>query len=391
MRYKGYMKTVINEKEIPGKYHCLLSAETGAESLLFFDIETTGFSPKTNMVYLIGLSFINEEKKLCSIQFLAEGIDDEKELLLKFLEKLSASSDMLLTGYNIRTFDIPFLNARLQKYDLPSIPLSYRDLFFDVKKLTNIFPMKGRRLPDIESFFGIFRGEDMPGGELIGVFFEYALHHEKEDENKLLSHNLSDISNLFPLLILDELKKLCSPTLSVKKTVISDGCKVSFSGESGIFTYSPFSIRTDYFFISFDEDKIKGTISFEHGIKKHYLPDHKAYVYLIEEEKIIPKALSVSLEKDRFRKPRKEECFVEEEGDFFPVPPGFEDDAISLFGLLYKRTYEQKDHSIKKDRHAVTEDFLNSYAGMLIKRFLLTKPSDRRTKTSGQDRSPYSP
>ena len=114
--------------------HCLLSAETGAERLLFFDIETTGFSPKTNMVYLIGLSFINEEKKLSSIQFLAEGIDDEKELLLKFLEKLSASSDMLLAGYNIRTFDIPFLNARLQKYDLPSIPLSYRDLFFDVKK-----------------------------------------------------------------------------------------------------------------------------------------------------------------------------------------------------------------------------------------------------------------
>ena len=385
------MKTVINEKEIPGKYHYLLSAEKEAERLLFFDIETAGFSPKTNMVYLVGLSFINEEKKLCSIQFLAEKTDDEKELLLAFLEKLSASSGMLLTGYNIRTFDIPFLNARLQKYDLPSIPLPYRDLFFDVKKLTNIFPMKGRRLYDIESFFGILRGEDMPGGELIPVFFEYALHHEAENEKKLLSHNLSDIENLFPLLILDELKKLFSPTLSVKKIVISDDCKVSFSGESGINTFCPFSIRTDEFFISFDKDGIKGTINFEHGIMKHYLPDHKAYIYLIEEGKIIPKALSVSLEKDRFRKPSKEECFVLEEGDFFPVPKGSEDEAESLFGLLYKSSYEQKDHSIKKDRHAVTEDFLNSYAGLLIKSFLSVKPSDRRMKTCGQDRSPCSP
>ncbi|MCR5212640.1 MAG: ribonuclease H-like domain-containing protein, partial [Lachnospiraceae bacterium] len=142
MRYKRYMKTFNTEKEISPEYQYLLSScdETGTKPL-FFDIETTGFSPRSNMVYLIGLSFPDENKKLCAVQFLAEGIDDERELLLCFLEMLNKHSDMILTGYNISSFDIPFLNARLLKYSLPSIPLSHRDLFSDVKKLSNIFPM----------------------------------------------------------------------------------------------------------------------------------------------------------------------------------------------------------------------------------------------------------
>lgn len=385
------MKTVIHEKEIDRKYHYLLSANGEAERLLFFDIETTGFSPKSNMVYLIGLSFINEEKKLRSIQLLAEGADDEKELLLAFLERLSDSSDMLLAGYNITSFDIPFLNARLQKYDLPSIPLKWRDLFWDVKKLTNIFPMKGRRLRDIEAFFGIFREGDKSGGELIGVFFEYALHHGHENEKELISHNLLDIQNLYPLLILDELKKLFSPAFSVEKVILNDNDSISFSGSSGINIYSPFSIRTDDFLITFEENRIKGTINFSRCKMKHYLPDPKAYVYLIEEERIIPKALSYSLEKERYRKPLKEECYVDEEGDFFPVPEGFEDEAGALFGLLYKNSYKEKCCCIKKDRHAVSEEFLTSYAGLIVKSFLATKPSGRRTKSASQVRSPYSP
>ncbi len=386
------MKTFNTEKEISPEYQYLLSScdETGTKPL-FFDIETTGFSPRSNMVYLIGLSFPDENKKLCAVQFLAEGIDDERELLLCFLEMLNKHSDMILTGYNISSFDIPFLNARLLKYSLPSIPLSHRDLFSDVKKLSNIFPMKGRRLLDIEAFLGIVRKEDKSGGDLIPVFFEYALSHEKRYEEQLLLHNLSDILDLFPLLVLDELKKLFSPELSVKKIVLSDAPSVSFSGNSGIHIFSPFSIRTDLFFFSFEKGEIKGTIHFEHRVLKHFLADKNAYVYLINEERIIPKALSSTLDKDRIRKPLKEECFVEDEGDFFPVPSGFSDGASALFGPLYKSSYSEKRCYIKKDRHTVTEEFLNSYAGMLLKNYLTARFSDRRTKTFCQDQSPYSP
>ena len=343
------------------------------------------------MIYLIGLSFPDENKKLCAVQFLAEGIDDERELLLCFLEMLNKHSDMILTGYNISSFDIPFLNARLLKYSLPSIPLSHRDLFSDVKKLSNIFPMKGRRLKDIEAFLGILRKEDKSGGDLIPVFYEYALSHEKRYEEQLLLHNLSDILDLFPLLVLDELKKLFSPELSVKKIVLSDAPSVSFYGNSGILLFSPFSISTDQFFIYFDKDEIKGTIHFEHRVLKHFLADKNAYVYLIDEERIIPKALSLTLDKDRIRKPLKEECFVLDEGDFFPVPSGFFDEASALFGPLYKSSYSEKRCYIKKDRHAVTEEFLNSYAGMLLKNYLTAKFSDRRTKTFCQDQSPCNP
>ena len=386
------MKTVKYKKEIIPEYQYLLTAcEGSGKRPLFFDIETTGFSPKSNMVYLIGLSYPDERKRLCSVQFLAEGIDDERQVLLNFLEVLKDRSDMLLTGYNINSFDIPFLNERLRKYDLPSIPLSSRDLFSDVRRLSNIFPMKGRKLKDIEAFLGIMREKDMSGGDLIPVFFEYALSHEKSNEEKLLSHNLSDIIDLFPLLVLDEIKKLFSPELSIKKIVPLDTPSVSFSGNSGINVFSPFSIRTDRFFITFDKDEIKGTIHFEHCMMKHYFPDQNTYVYLIEEERIIPKALSHSLEKERYRKPLKEECFVEEESDFYPVPEGFSDEATALLSPLYKRSYNEKQYYIKKDRHAVTEGFLNSYAGMLIKSYLSTKLSGRRRKTFCQDRSPCNP
>ena len=124
---------------------------------------------------------------------------------------------------------------------------------------------------------------------------------------------------------------------------------------------------------------------------KHFLADKNAYVYLINEERIIPKALSSTLDKDRIRKPLKEECFVEDEGDFFPVPSGFSDEESALFGPLYKSSYSEKRCYIKKDRQAVTEEFLNSYAGMLLKNYLTSRFSDRRTKTFCQDQSPYNP
>ena len=56
------MKTICHPIDFPGAYP--LSRLGSPESLLFFDIETTGFSAETDRVYLIGCIFY-EAKAAC--------------------------------------------------------------------------------------------------------------------------------------------------------------------------------------------------------------------------------------------------------------------------------------------------------------------------------------
>ena len=79
----------------------------------FFDIETTGFSRKKDIVYLIGILYFDKEEDSWVIaQYFANNLKDE----LKVIEEASQflMSFHRIVNYNGNTFDIPFINSKLK-------------------------------------------------------------------------------------------------------------------------------------------------------------------------------------------------------------------------------------------------------------------------------------
>lgn len=87
------------------------------ESILFFDIETTGLSPKNASIYLIGAAFL-QDKKWTLQQWFAENTAEEEAILDAFLK--FAAPYRKLVHFNGTTFDVPFVQAKCKKYGLDS-------------------------------------------------------------------------------------------------------------------------------------------------------------------------------------------------------------------------------------------------------------------------------
>lgn len=98
-----------------------------------FDIETTGLSPKYNRVVMISYAY-QENGNWVLRQEMAEEERDESLLLLNF--SLLSSRFLYAVHYNGQSFDLPFINSRLEKLALAEAFDKRRgfDLYLYLKK-----------------------------------------------------------------------------------------------------------------------------------------------------------------------------------------------------------------------------------------------------------------
>ena len=85
------------------------------EASIFFDIETTGFSPSHSSIYMIGCARKSGKHMLVD-QFFAEKPEEEKELLEAFMKLLSSYKTII--SFNGVGFDIPFIKAKCKAYEI---------------------------------------------------------------------------------------------------------------------------------------------------------------------------------------------------------------------------------------------------------------------------------
>ena len=85
------------------------------EDTLFFDIETTGFSPVNTQLYLIGCAKRQGETIILT-QFFADSKEDEMRILSDFLKLLESHKTMIT--FNGTGFDIPYLKAKCDTHHL---------------------------------------------------------------------------------------------------------------------------------------------------------------------------------------------------------------------------------------------------------------------------------
>ena len=162
------------------------------EQVLFFDIETTGFSGDTSTLYLIGCLY-RENGAWQFIQWFADTLDAERACLVHFFEFMENFTT--LVHFNGDGFDIPYLLKRARAHGLPYDFSNIRsfDIYRVIKPYKRLLGLDSIRQKAIEAFLGVRREDRFSGGELIEVYQAYL--HEKDDylERLLLLHNEDDL------------------------------------------------------------------------------------------------------------------------------------------------------------------------------------------------------
>ena len=109
-----------------------LTNELFKEDCIFFDIETTGFSPTTSSIYLIGC-LCKHGDKLVIDQFFAENKEEEREILISFIDMLHQYKTII--SFNGIGFDIPYIKAKCSTYGISEHlkEFEYIDIFKLIK------------------------------------------------------------------------------------------------------------------------------------------------------------------------------------------------------------------------------------------------------------------
>ncbi len=170
------------------------------EDMVYLDIETTGLD-FTRPIFLIGLLSLSERGNLRLEQMMARDYNEERALLAAFAERVSSYS--IVVTYNGRTFDVPFLNARLSYHRLDGAVRQYNvDLLRSTRRLYRGLLPNFRLGTVEESILGVKREDDMPGSM---VPIQYSRFMESGDIGLIegiLRHNEQDLVSLSKLLFL---------------------------------------------------------------------------------------------------------------------------------------------------------------------------------------------
>lgn len=300
---------------------------------LFFDIETTGLSPKSAVVYLIGVVYFQHNCWYYT-QWMSQTPQEEVLILAHFFD--TAKKYTHLVHFNGATFDVPFVNTRAETLGMPSpLPgMNSFDLYKHIRPLKSLLGLSRANQTTLEAFLGCERKDTMNGGELIQVYHSYV--HNPEDaqrEHLLLLHNHDDIEGLLSLcgfLAYEDMKNGCFQP--VENQLLEDDLLLRYRLETPL--PRAFSRHLDVGYLSCTQNLLSLMVKSKRGVMKYYFDNYKDYYYLPQEDMAIHKSVASYVDKEHRRQAKAGECYVKQEGIFYPQP-------AKIFTPAYK--LERKD------------------------------------------------
>lgn len=147
------------------------------EQLLFFDIETTGFSGDTSQLYLIGCVY-HDGFGWKLIQWFADTRQAESELLDAFFVFIKRFKTLI--HFNGDHFDIPYLEKCCRRLGLSHSfeGMESMDIYKKIRPYRKLLGLESMKQKAIEQFLGISREDKYTGGQLIEVYRDYLHTHE---------------------------------------------------------------------------------------------------------------------------------------------------------------------------------------------------------------------
>lgn len=311
------------------------------QDMLFFDIETTGFSGDYSNLYLIGCAYY-QGHTWHLIQWFADTKLAEVELLHAFFAFLK--NYKLLIHFNGDGFDIPYLLKRCAHFNLSYnfSNITSIDIYKKVKVHRKLLALESLKQKSIESFLGISREDQYSGGQLISVYEEYLFSKETYLYNLLLLHNEDDLKGMPTLL---PILQYCD-FFEHSFTLIEEYTKQELDLFGDSFPLATFVYESDYplpvplllekspFRIECENNRLTLTVSCYQGTLKYFFPDYKNYFYLIDEDIAVHKSIGEFMERSTRKKATAKTCYTKKSGCFLPMcsstsTPIFQEDCKS--------------------------------------------------------------
>lgn len=295
------------------------------EDLLFFDIETTGFSGKYSGLYLIGCLY-QKDSTWNLIQWFADTAASEKDLLHAFFTFLRSFSTLI--HFNGDTFDIPYLLKRCAHYHLPYdfTAIDSLDIYRRIKPYGKLLGLKSLKQKAIEHFLNISRTDAYSGGELIQVYKDYLTSHHSSLLELLLLHNEDDLKgmpSLLPILSYPDFfdsafalttQNLCQKHIPGQKSI----AVLELTCEGRCLVPVPVQAHVPPICCSVEENRLCLSIELLEGTLKHFYPNYKDYYYLIYEDTAIHKSIGEYVDKTARTKATSKTCYTKKSGLFLP-------------------------------------------------------------------------
>ena len=295
------------------------------QNYLYIDIETTGFSRDSTILYMIGCAY-PEDRGLHLIQWFNDDGVSEAGILAAF-KNFFKDRDRTIITFNGDAFDLPYLRRRYELEDIPCPDFDgpSLDLYRILKPFQKGLGLAKGRQKDWEAFMGIRRKDTIKAGHLIALYRQYLKGRDKELEDLLFLHNHEDLCHLWQLSPLLSFRQLTCGAFSFSGVSLSPG--TCSAGEAGL-TFScllkeafPRSLKLMSSMGSclISEYSLDLTLPVSTGVMKHFFTDYSHYYYLPSEDRAVHKSVGCYVDRDHRRPCTAASCYVKKDGVFLPV------------------------------------------------------------------------
>lgn len=288
---------------------------------VIFDIETTGFSPKSTHLYLIGAIYAKDGQIMLK-QWFAENYMSESSVLCSFFEFIKPFRR--ISGYNISGFDIPYLLSKCISYNLPYNfdNMECIDLLREIKQISKLLKLPDLKQKSIENFLGITRKDRYSGGELITVYENYRQNPSEDAMHLLLLHNADDIRGLLGILPMRAYLQIANQNYTIDSLSINRVNEITqeavFALKLPVRVPERVSCGFDAFYMTCFNDTLKIRCRIYSGELKYFYQNYKDYYYLPVEDRAMHKSVAFYVDKDFRTKAKASNCYSKKTGMFLP-------------------------------------------------------------------------
>ncbi len=333
------------------------------EHEMLLDIETTGLSKENDTIVSLGIMY-NKNNTIEKKYFFADNIEEEKSTLICFLEFIDVFNTIY--SYQGKRFEFSFIIARLEHLGIPPISFTKHTLV----DLSTVVRFLGSKKENIEKALDYHRSSSVDGRQVITLYKTYIDCNQTIYKDLILKHQSDELDSLCYM------KNVYQIVYNLKKHDLIKAANGSFNYRT--LSYYPIDVilkvqDTICHVVSepsnnasLESSNLANTFKCQVNIDvkvydsklRKYLPT-KDYVYIVSEDKLLPKSLASFISKDKKSAVPKDKCYISINGKFIKVFTSFKvdtdiyyDKAKNKFILLDDYTREvfeaQFYHSLNK-------------------------------------------